>query len=61
MISNHIQDAVAAVGYNAKYQKYLIAFFAIVWFEISYLLLGCPFLFMNPVFICTSEPDPVSE
>ena len=60
MISTEIQQAVAAVGYNGRYQKILVVFLAILWFEITYMLLGCPFLFMNPVFICESEPDPVS-
>lgn len=53
MSNQLVQQALSKMGHNGRYQKMLLLFLAFAWFEITYLLLGCPFVYMNPLFVCT--------
>ena len=49
------------MGENAKYQKILLVFSTFMSFCITYSLLGCPFIFMNPLFTCSFTDKEVQE
>ena len=56
-----VQQALTKMGYNGRFQKILLAYLAVAWFGIAYILLGCSFIFMNPLFRCSFSDDLVTE
>lgn len=39
----------------------MLIYFTLLWVEITYMLLGSPYIFMNPVFRCNSFDEEVTE
>jgi hypothetical protein len=61
MATPYLEKALNLVGDSHNYQKYLIAFTSLVFVETTYILLGSPFIFLNPIFDCSFSQDRVSE
>ena len=57
MTEGLIQQALRKVGDASRYQKILIFFMTLMYIEITWMLLGSTFVFMNPVFKCDFSPD----
>lgn len=53
MAERLVEKALAIVGDSSQYQKILLAFTSLLYIEITYMLLGSSFIFMNPVFRCS--------
>jgi hypothetical protein len=52
---------MALVGDSHRYQKILLVFSTFLYIEITLLLLGSPFIFMNPIFKCDFAAGEVNE
>lgn len=49
------------MGNRSRYQLIMLIYFTLLWVEITYMLLGSPYIFMNPVFRCNSFDEEVTE
>ena len=49
------------VGDASRYQKILIFFMTLMYIEITWMLLGSTFVFMNPVFNCNGNDKDLTE
>ena len=52
MSESLVEQALQKVGDASRYQKILIVFMTFMYIEITWMLLGSTFVFMNPVFNC---------
>ncbi len=53
----HIQKAMQTVGDRGRYQLILLFIFIVIYTELSLILLGSSFIYMNPVFDCGDGMD----
>jgi len=53
-----IQHAVQTIGDRSKYQYILLAFFILVYIELSLMLLATPYILMNPIVECEGIEKP---
>lgn len=52
---NNIQNAIECLGNKGKYQKLLMIFLIIAYMQLGFILLGAPFYYMNPIYMCMDE------
>lgn len=53
MSESMVEEALHKVGNASRYQKILIFFMTLMYIEITWMLLGSTFVFMNPIFKCS--------
>ncbi len=53
----HIQKALNTVGDRGRYQYILLFIFIAIYTELSLILLGSSFIYMNPIFDCPDAID----
>lgn len=56
-----VQQALHKVGDSSRYQKILVFFMTLMYIEITWMLLGSTFIFMNPVFKCDFSDQELTE
>lgn len=54
-LMSHIQNCLKQVNDKGKYQKILVVLFLVIYLELGLMLLGSPFIFMNPIIKCGDE------
>ena len=60
MIEKRFEKLLSLVGDANRYQALLILFATVMFVEITFILLGSPFVFMNPSFKCVFTNEIVS-
>ena len=61
MAEKLLEQSLALVGDSCKYQKIMIGFMTLVYIQITWMLLGSTFVFMNPVFRCSFSDQDLTE
>lgn len=49
-----VPTALQKVGGHGRYQLFVMIFLCLFWIDISYMLLGPSYIFMNPTFHCST-------
>lgn len=56
-----VKNALISVGDQHLYQKLLLLFLFFIEAQVTFMLMGPTFIFMNPLFKCTFSDDLVDE
>ncbi len=54
-----IEGAIERLNSEGRYQKLVIAYLFFIAAFVNFMLIGPTFIFMNPLFQCTFQNDPV--